>query len=94
MAIDGRGHEHVGAQVRTQGLPEFDEFAEQKAAVESVRYFPGQLGQHAEEGGDQIGDAQVQNEEVHAGEFLTARVPVVYQMNTVIITIYAPRTLH
>lgn len=76
MAINCCGHQHVRAQIRAQRLSIFNDFAEEEAAVEAVSYVPGQLGQHAEEGSDQICDTQMEDKEIHPGEFLATGVSV------------------
>lgn len=69
VAVDGGQHQDDGAEVGAEDLAELDALAEQVAALEAVREFPGELRQHVEERGHQVGDAQVEDVEVHARDF-------------------------
>ena len=68
VPIDGGHDEHVGGEVGPDHLGELDGPADGVAAVEvRVGEGPDQLRQQREEGGQQVGQGQVQDEVVHAG---------------------------
>lgn len=70
VAVQCRGHQNVGAEIRPECLAVLDQLAEEWTAVETVRDVPGELGEDGEEGSAEVGDAEVQDEVVHARELL------------------------
>ena len=66
MTVNRRRHEDVRTQIWPQCLPILNELAQEEAAVESVGDIPRQLGEDAQKCRYQIGDAQMQDKEVHS----------------------------
>lgn len=74
VAVGGHGHQHVRRGEHAEDLQVLDDAAEPVGAVEAVGHLPAELGQHLEEGHHQVGQAEVADEEVHAGR-LARRAP-------------------
>ena len=70
VSVHSRHDERVGAEVRPHGLDHLDELAERVPAVKPGEgKCPQDLGEEGEEGRQDVGDAQVQDEEVHPRDF-------------------------
>lgn len=74
VAVGGHGHQHVRRREHAEDLQVLDDATEPVGAVEAVGHLPAELGQHLEEGHHQVGEAEVPDEEVHAGR-LAGRAP-------------------
>lgn len=74
VAVGGHGYQHVRRGEHAEDLQVLDDAAEPVGAVEAVGHLPAELGQHLEEGHHQVGQAEVADEEVHAGR-LARRAP-------------------
>lgn len=74
VAVGGHGHQHVRRGEHAEDLQVLDDAAETVGAVEAVGHLPAELGQHLEEGHHQVGQAEVADEQVHAGR-LARRAP-------------------
>lgn len=74
VAVGRHGHQHVRRGEHAEDLQVLDDAAEPVGAVEAMGHLPAELGQHLEEGHHQVGQAEVADEEVHAGR-LAGRAP-------------------
>lgn len=69
VTVGGHGYQHVRRGEHAEHLQVLDDATEPVGAVEAVRDLPAELRQHLEEGDHQVGQAEVPDEEVHAGRF-------------------------
>ena len=67
VAIGSHDHQHVGRGEHGEHLHVLHHAAQPVGSAETVGDVPAQLGQHLEEGDGQVGQAEVADEEVHAG---------------------------
>ena len=74
VPVYGGHHQCVGTEVGTDHLTVFHRLADHVTTVE-VREgeCPDHLREEGEEGCEDVGDAQMKDEEVHAGHFCSAR---------------------
>lgn len=72
--VQGHQQEHVGGSKHPHHLQVLDQPAEEIRPVKPEGDVPDELGQHLEDGHDQVSDAQVLHEEIHAGVLLPGGV--------------------
>lgn len=82
VAIGRHDHQHVGRGEHGEHLHVLHHAAQPVGSAETVGDVPAQLGQHLEEGDGQVGQAEVADEEVHAGRL--ARRAVQRQQHTAV----------
>lgn len=74
VAVQRHHDEHVGGGEHAQHLQVLDRPAERVWAQEAVRHLPDHLRQHLEERNAQVGQPQVQDEEMHPAHLLPQAV--------------------
>lgn len=67
MSVDRCCRQNVRTEVWPESLSVFHQLAHEISTPEAVSDVPSELRQDAEKCCDEIGDAEVQDEEVHAG---------------------------
>ena len=73
-SIDGRHDQGVGAEIGPDALEDLDALADDVAAVELGKgEGPSELRQQSEECSQDVGDGQVQDEEVHSSHFSSGK---------------------
>ena len=74
ISINGRHDQGVGAEIGPDDLKDLDALADDVAAVELREgERPGELRQESEKRGQDVGDWQVKNEEVHSSYFCSEK---------------------
>lgn len=93
ITIHSRHDQGIGAEIGADDLKELDDLADDVAAVElGEGEGPSELRQKGEESGQDVGDGEVQDEEVHPGHLRPSLGSITSFNVRILVKILKPRS--